>query len=374
MSKLFYVGGYNLSALRSWISCGLSGYNNASTMRGLFAGYASSGNMAFATNSWINSRCWDLAVNSGSGSVSVTSPWYSGYSTYHSAPQSYAVTSNNNAWVTLDASPSSGWTFSYWMRQDPYEIWSYNANVSYYVPTGGWENTYYIGAVFSYSPPPPSCYYYEYYAYDYYAGNQCGGGYVSGYAYDYGLGGCYTSLDYGGYNTYNVCAGQCLVKGTSIEMADGTHKLIEKIRVGDVLKGMKISDAPEDGTIVGWSTEELNLVETSVVVQSIIPISRTTTYIFNDGLLESTPEHAHFIKTENVWKFEQAKDVQVGDFLVDKQGNSVEIVSIEIYEHVEATETDPGNSRKVVYDMNVETTDTYIANGMITHNREEKIA
>ena len=373
MSKLFYVGGYNLSGLRSWITCGGGGYTTASSMRAAFAGYGSTGNMAFATNSWINSRCWDLGVDAGSGTVAVTSPWSSGYSAYHSAPQAYAVTSNNNSWVTINASPSSNWSFSYWMRANPNEIWSYNANTSYYVPTGGWDDTYYIGAVFSYNPPPPNCYYYEFYAYDYWAGTQCGGGYSSGYAYGYGVGGCMQNLDYGGYNTYNSCLGECLVKGTSIEMADGTQKLIEKIRVGDVLKGMKINDAPEDDTIHGWSTNELNLVETSVIVQSIIPISRPTTYIFNNSLLESTAEHAHFIKRGDVWKFEQAKNVQVGDFLVDKLGNSIEIVSIEIYEHVEATETDPGNSRKVVYKMNVETTDTYIANGMITHNPVEKI-
>jgi hypothetical protein len=374
MSKLFYVSTYNLSDLRSWIACGLSGYNNASTMRGLFAGYASTGNMSFATNNWLNSRCWDLAVDAGSGTVAVTSPWSSGYSTYHSSPQAYAVTANNNSWVTLNASPSSSWTFNYWMRQDPYEIWSYSSNVSYYVPTSGWENTYYIGAVFSYNPPPPSCYYYEFYAYDYYAGNQCGGGYISGYAYGYGVGGCMQSLDYGGYNTYNACLGGCTVKGTSIEMADGTTKLIEKIRVGDRLKGMKISDAPEDDTIIGWSTNELNLTETEVVVQSIVPLSVTKTYIFNDGLFETSESHAHFIKRADDWFFTKSKDIQVGDFLVDKEGNHIEIVSIEIYEHVEATEEDPGKPRKVVYDMNVENTDTYIANGLITHNPEEKFA
>jgi hypothetical protein len=359
MSKLFYTGGYALSTLRSWITCGGGGYTTASSMRSAFAGYGSTGNMAFATNSWINSRCWDLAVDAGTGTVAITNPWYSGYSTYHYSPQSYAVTSNNNSWVTINASPSSNWTFYYWMRTDPNEIWSYSASTSYYVPTSGWENTYYIGAVFSYSPPPPTCYMYELDAYSNYAGQTCGGGYTYGYTYGWGVTGCFQYLDYGGYNTWNGCIDpNCLVKGTSIEMADGTHKLIEKIRVGDVLKGMKINDAPEDDTIHGWSTDDLNLVETSVVVQSIIPIACTKTYIFNDGLIESSPEHAHFIQRGDVWKFEQARNLQVGDFLVDKQGNSVEIISIEFYQHAEATETDPGKPRKIIYDMNVETTDT----------------
>jgi hypothetical protein len=375
MSQLIYTGGYALSTLRSWIECGYGGFTTASSMRAAFAGYGSTGAMSFATHNYINTRCWNFGVDAGSGTVAITSPWSSGYSTYHAIPQSYAVTANNNLWVTINASPSSSWSFSYWMRDAPNEIWSYSANTSYYVPTAGWGSTTYIGAVFSYSPPPPSCYNYNLYAYEYYAGYICGGGYQSGYTYGYGVTGCFSSLDYGGDNTYQACMDpNCLVKGTSIEMADGTHKLIEKIRVGDVLKGMKINDAPEDDTIHGWSTDDLNLVETSVVVQSIIPIACTKTYIFNDGLIESSPEHAHFIQRGDVWKFEQARNLQVGDFLVDKQGNSVEIISIEFYQHVEATETDPGKPRKIIYDMNVETTDTYIANGLITHNPMEKLA
>jgi hypothetical protein len=379
MSQILYTGGYALSTLRSWIACGINidQFSRASIMRAAFAGYGATGNMAFATNNWVNTRCWDLAANSGSGTVAVTSPWSSGYSTYHSSPQAKAVTANRDVWVNINAIPDSGWSFDYWMRYDPYEIWSYFASTDYYVPTDGWQGTYYIGAVFQYSGGGggPTCYYFEFNPFDYWGGTACNGSYMSGYASGYGLGDCFQSLDYGGYNTFQQCftSPGCLVKGTSIEMADGTHKLIEKIRVGDVLKGMKISDAPEDGTTVGWSTDELNLVETSVVVESIIPISITKTYIFNNGLLESSKDHAHFIKRGDIWLFKQAQHIQVGDFLVDKNGNNIEIVSIEIYEHVGATETDPGNSRKVVYDMNVETTDTYIANGMITHNRDEKI-
>jgi hypothetical protein len=131
---------------------------------------------------------------------------------------------------------------------------------------------------------------------------------------------------------------------------------------------MKISDAPEDDTIVGWSTDNLNLTETEVRGKSIIPLACTKTYTFNNGLFETSESHAHFIKRGDAWFFEQSKNIQVGDFLVDKEGNQIEINSIEIHEYVEGTETDPGKPRKIVYEMNVENTDTYIANGLITHN------
>lgn len=376
MSKLTYYDGYSLSQLRSLVECGYGGFTTASSIRGMFAGYSSTGNMSFATYSWIDSRCWTLAVDTGSGSVAITSPWYSGYtaSAFY-PPQSYAVTSNNNAWVTLNAVPDANWAFNYWMRTDPYEIWSYSANVSYYVPTAGWENSYYIGASFYYNPITTQCWIYYLNYYQYFSGVDCDGNYWYDYYYGQYVPTCWQRLDYGGYSYGEQClgGGACLTKGTSIEMADGTHKLVEKIRVGDVLKGVKISNAPEDDTIIGWSTEELNLIETEVRVKSIIPIATAQTYIFNNGLLESSASHAHFIKRGDAWKFEQAKNVQVGDFLVDKEGNSIEIVSIDFYEHVKGDETDPGKPRKIVYDMNVETTDTYIANGLITHNRPVKL-
>ena len=364
MSQLIYNGGgYALSTLRSYLTCGVvGGFTTASGIKSAFAGQGSTGSMAFAMDSWINTRCWRLTVYSGSGTVAVTSPWASGYANDHPVPMAGAVTSNNNVWVTIDASPSTNYSFVFWYRQDPAEVWSYSANTNYYVPTGGWEGTTYVGAAFNYNPPPPppaTCYNYQMTG-DYY-GVPCGGSGTWGWSYDQM---CMQSVDYGGYGNGTSCSNECTVKGTSIEMADGTHKLIEKIRVGDVLKGMKISDAPEDDTIVGWSTDTLNLVETEVKVVGILPFASQSIHNFNNGLIETSESHAHFIKRGNDWFFEQARNIQVGDFLVDKTGNSIEITSIDVLQ---------GDERKIVYSMDVENTDTYIANGLITHNPAEKI-
>lgn len=380
MGRLIYTGGnVALSTLRSFVECGGGGYTSAQSIRGRFFlgtpfGTSSTGNFGGnVLNQYINSRCWML-TSDGGGTVSVISPWYTGYSYSLGYDSMYAVAQSYGSWVTLNANADSNYTFSYWYRVDPYEIWSYSSYVDYYIPTAGWSDTYRLTAVFAYSPPPPNpCYNYLMNAYDYYEGYDCEGNYTSGYTYGYGVEQCFQSLNYGGSFQGNCGDPSCLVKGTSIEMADGSHKLIEKIRVGDVLKGTKISDAPEDDTIIGWSTNTLDLVTTEVKVVGIVPIACTKTYIFNDGLIESSPEHAHFIKREDAWFFKQAKNVQIGDFLVDKQGNSIEINSIEIYEYAEPTETDPGKPRKIVYDMNVENTDTYIANGLITHNPPVKV-
>jgi len=365
MGKLFYVGGYNLSELRNWLTCDglVGGYTTASSMRNKFvAAGGPTGSMAFATNSWINSRCWTLNVYSGAGYVAndtFGTGWV--YDAIY-PPQAYAVSSNQAVWVTINAMGDTNYSFSYWMRADPFEVWSYSANVSYYVPTDGWQDTWRLGAAFIYDPPPMDCYTFDMRAYDYYAGYDCSGNYTSGYTYGYGEQACFQWLDYGGYQI-GPCDPNCLIKGTSVEMIDGTTKLIEKIRVGDILKGMKISDAPDDDTITGWSTDNLSLTETPVRVTGIIPVFSKGIYNFNNGLIESSGEHAHFIKRGDNWLFKKAKEVLIGDFLVDKQGNSIEITSI--------TST-AGDERKIVYDMNVETEDTFIANGLITHNRPMK--
>lgn len=360
MRLSYQSGGYALSTLRSYLACDGSGFNTASSMRGQFFGYASTGAMSFAANSWIMSRCWTLAVDAGSGKVIMLSP-------YDTGPQQYlgelpyahhTTTSHPNENIYLGVEEVSNWTFGYWLRADPYEVWSYFQTTHVPLATPGLENIYYVGAVFNYNPPPPpsECYYF-YVEYDYW-GIDCDGNYQSGFSWGEHI--CMQSVDYGGWQAGESCDNTCTVKGTSIEMADGTTKLIEKIRVGDLLKGMKISDAPEDDTIIGWSTDTLNLIETEVVVMGIRPYASQRIHNFNNGLIETSESHAHFIKRGNDWFFEQARNIQVGDFLVDKEGNSIEITSINVSQ---------GEDRKIVYSMDVENTDTYIANGLITHNQ-----
>lgn len=357
---IFQNGPYTLSTLRAHLRCNLvGGYDTASSIR---VGYtlAGPGAMSFAINNYLNTACWRLTVISGDGTVAVTSPWQSGYATDHPNPQPRAVSANQHIWVTINASPAANYSFSYWMRQNPYEVWSYSAETDYYVPTAGWDDTTLLGAAFLYNPPPPPpCN--QYYLEGYWAGIDCQGNEQG--AYSFGENMCLQTLYYGGTATGSLCSPGCTVKGTSIEMADGTTKLVEKIRLGDVLKGMKINDAPEDDTIVGWSTNNLNLIETEVIVRGIQPFYATGVHNFNNGLIETSESHAHFIKRGDAWSFIQSKNIQVGDFLVDKDGTSIEIVSIDVLQ---------GEDRKVVYDINVETTDTYIANGLVTHNNIQK--
>lgn len=369
MGKIIYFGSsFQLSQLRSQIvECGYGGYTTASSIRGaIFAnppsGVSATGSFASQFGGrWINSRCWTLSSDGG-GSVAVTSPWYSGYTSgaiY--PPQSYGVSSSYDVWVTLNASPNSGYNFDFWYRQEPFEIWSYSANVSYYIPTDGWQNTWRITAQFSAAPPPPSdCYSYQLNEYDYVSGIDCDGNSFGYWNYSFGMTICARRLDSGGYQM-GICDPNCLVKGTMVEMADGTFKAVEDIRSKDMLKGVAIQGAPTDDTIKNWSTDSLEYDYCNVKVIHAIPVKVNSIYSFNNGIIESSESHAHFIKRGNTWKFMNAKDLIVGDYLIKKDGTTIEITSIDIIE-----------GENFVYDIDVETQDTYIANGFITHNREFK--
>jgi hypothetical protein len=366
MGRIYYAGSsVTLSQLRSYVECGQGGYTSASSIRGKFFtnppnGTSSTGSFSGQfRNQWINSRCWTLSSDGG-GTVSVTSPWYSGYLDSH-FPATYAVTQSYDSWVTIDASAQSGYAFQYWYRVDPYEIWSYSANVSYYIPTDGWQNTYRLTAVFSYVEPPPPQQCDTYSGFDqYYEGLDCLGNQYVGYA-GYGEQFCMGTVYYGATYVARGCGGDnCLVGDSVIEMADGTTKLLKDIRRKDIVKSVSISGLSEDENAwVNWSDSTLEYEFNTATVKSITPVSVGSSYSINNGLLIASGTHIHFRKQNGIWNFCETTDLSIGDTFLNKNGQEVEIISIQEIDE-----------KTIVYRLDVENTDLFIANGIITHNRK----
>lgn len=366
MGRIYYAGSsVTFSQLRSYVECGQGGFTSASSIRGKFytsppSGVSSTGSFSGQfRNQWINSRCWVLSSDGG-GSVAVTSPWSSGYSTYH-FPATYAVTQSYDSWVTLNAVADSSYAFQYWYRVDPNEIWSYSANVSYYIPTDGWQNTYRLTAVFSYvePPPPQECNTYE--GFDqYYEGLDCLGNQYVGYA-GWGEQFCMGTVYYGANYIARGCGGiNCLVGDSVIEMADGTTKLLKDIRRKDIVKSVSISGLSEDENAwVDWSDSTLEYEFNTATVKSITPFSVGASYSINNGLLIASGTHIHFRKQNGTWNFCETTDLSVGDIFLNKDGQEVEIISIQEIDE-----------KTIVYRLDVENTDLFIANGIITHNRK----
>lgn len=161
-----------------------------------------------------------------------------------------------------------------------------------------------------------------------------------------------------------VCSGGepggCLLSGTQIEMHDGTSKNIEDIVIGDAVMSRSIATAPDSDNkeqLLEWSHVDPKIGTDLAQVTDKMAYWKTEIYNINSGLLRSSATHVHFIKRGDSYRFIEAKSILVGDFLIDKANNLVEITSV-VKTH--------GNYQ--VWKLDVESLDTYIANGIVTHN------
>jgi len=165
-------------------------------------------------------------------------------------------------------------------------------------------------------------------------------------------------------DTYAGQAVSCFLPGTMIRMSDGSEKDIEDINVGDKILSVIIPDLPdEDLGYNEWktftSTDEMtNLEVSSATVEHIFYDYMDGYYNINDGLIKVTAEHDFWTYTDEKWKWYNPRQLDVGDKLLDYEGNLIEITSIEnIIGEVE------------VVNFDVEPLDIYFAGGLLVHNK-----
>ena len=159
------------------------------------------------------------------------------------------------------------------------------------------------------------------------------------------------------------CAGEptsCLLEGTQVEMHDGSIKNIEDLIVGDTLMSSYIDGMPDSDNIEvlrEWSSPTISTLAVLAQISAIHEYERRSIVYINGGLLYATADHQHVIKSDGNWTVRTTENIKVGDSLIDKDGNEVEVRSLmTVY------------GRFKVYKLDVEENDTFIANGIITHN------
>ena len=154
--------------------------------------------------------------------------------------------------------------------------------------------------------------------------------------------------------------GGCLVTGTQIEMHDGTFKNIEDISVGDALMSRVVESMPNSDDETALESWEANNPTISTELTQVVAkhvYHKRFVYSINSGLLTSSAKHLHYIKRGDLNMVRSADELQIGDFLIDKDHNLIEITSlIKTHGHFQ------------VFKLDVEEADLYIANGIITHN------
>jgi len=162
---------------------------------------------------------------------------------------------------------------------------------------------------------------------------------------------------------YSGGGGGCLIAGTKITLADNSVTNIEELYVGLQLKSTIFGDMPNTDNVdelKAWSKLNPSISSTTTEIVSLLAFDVNKTYNFNNGLLVSSEDHLHIVKVGDLWTVLEADSVQVGNKLMSVNGE-VEITSIEI------------GGPATVYKLDVETNDTYIANGVVTHNLKEEV-
>ena len=157
--------------------------------------------------------------------------------------------------------------------------------------------------------------------------------------------------------------GGCLLAGTKITMADGSIKNVEDVVVGDSVKSWNhptvIDESTEDW--IQWRASDLS---GSTTHSSTVRTHKVDTYfkwhniVLADGHeLKCTFEHVFLVKADGEWSWRQAIAMEAGHSMLKEDGTEIAIVSNNItYTPV------------TTFNLDVEETDTYYADGLVTHN------
>jgi hypothetical protein len=154
----------------------------------------------------------------------------------------------------------------------------------------------------------------------------------------------------------------CLTIDSPVTLADGTIVEAGDLSEGDLLKGFSIGglSADSDGTFLDWSTNSLSTTPKDVTVVNLTYSFAPRYYDVNNGEVTATAEHPMLVKdsVSGDYLFKEMFNLVVGDKLVKGDGSEVDIVSVEAVE--KTTE---------IVSIDVESEDTYMVNGYITHNK-----
>jgi hypothetical protein len=153
----------------------------------------------------------------------------------------------------------------------------------------------------------------------------------------------------------------CFPAGTKILFADGGEKNIEDLKVGDKVKGTRIRVSDKQWPSWYDNNPDLTLTDTTVLAIT----EHTTAFIasINDGLISASYGHPMltFDAESSLYFFKPIEALNVGDYIVDKEGNHIEISKIDLINQPDTK----------IYEIDTTPWNTYIANGFIVHNKAQ---
>lgn len=151
----------------------------------------------------------------------------------------------------------------------------------------------------------------------------------------------------------------CFSLGTKIRLENNSLKLIKDINIGDRLKSFSFNDnyisSDNIQEYMLWNSNTLDLTEETTLV--IGKTNKTLNYHYELNGADLSFDHPMLISRDNVFMFLIAKDIKVGDYLIDDKGNKV-LVEKNVRKNIKLN----------VISLDVEPFNLYVANNYITHN------
>jgi len=157
----------------------------------------------------------------------------------------------------------------------------------------------------------------------------------------------------------------CLLFGSQVSKSDGSVVNVEDLNIGDEIISVSLQGSTDESS-GDWTNDTFDKDNTftphSASVQRVMYEFANSYYNINDGQELITGEHHMLYRqagNEN-WVWKTAPTFQVGDYLMDKNGNDVVINSLVPNVNIDGYE---------VVQLDVEPDDFYIGQTFLVHNK-----
>lgn len=157
----------------------------------------------------------------------------------------------------------------------------------------------------------------------------------------------------------------CISVDTPVTLKDGTT-----IEAGDITEGLELQGYSFDGlgevsdaSFYDWSSNSMGEESQDVEVVNVVFSFADSYYNINDGEIKATQDHPMLVKDgeSGLFKFKKLGHVTTNDKLIKKvDGNLIES---------DITSIDTVDETLEIVTIDVETYDTYLINGYVTHNK-----
>jgi len=157
----------------------------------------------------------------------------------------------------------------------------------------------------------------------------------------------------------------CLLFGSQVSKSDGTTIKVEDLNIGDEILTVSLPGSTDESS-GNWKNDTFNqtgsFTQHSASVHRVLYEFSQHYYDINNGQELITGEH-HMLYRQagsDNWTWKTVPNFEVGNYLMDKQGNQVQISTLEINQNPDGYE---------VVQLDVEPDDFYIGSTFLVHNK-----